>query len=389
MKPLASNPSAMRRSGIREIMNIALEMRDVLHLEVGEPNFGTPQHIVDAARQAALEGFTKYTTNAGILSVRQAISEKLQRVNGFEAPPERIIITHGAVSGLMTASMALLDPGDEILLPDPGWPNTESMALAIGARPVRYPVPKERGFLPDVAEIDARVTPRTKALLINSPANPTGAVFPEGLVRELVALADRRDLWLISDECYDQLVYDGVHTSPARFDRDGRVISVFSFSKTYAMTGWRIGYVAVPQTALDVMIKLQEPVLSCASSVSQKAAEAALRGPQDCVEEMRTSYHYRRDAALEVLRRNGLDAPTPHGAFYLMVDISSATDDTYDFAKRLLRTRGVALAPGEAFGPAGKGLVRVSLATDLPILEEGLRRLAAEVQERSAVGARA
>ena len=387
MKPLASNPSAMRRSGIREITNLALQMSDVLYLSVGEPNFGTPKHIVDAAYQAALDGFTKYTTNAGILSVREAISEKLARVNGFEAPPERIIITHGAVSGLLTTSMALLEPGDEILLPDPGWPNCEMMALGLGARPVRYPVRREREFLPDPAEVEALITPRTKALVINSPANPTGAVFPEPLVRALLEVATRHDLWLISDECYDQLVYEGEHVSPARFDTDGRVISVFSFSKTYAMTGWRIGYVVAPPGVVELMLKLQEPVLSCASAVSQKAAEAALRGPQDCVEEMRTSYHYRRDAALEVVRRTGMQASRPSGAFYLMVDVSAATDDSYDFAKGLLRNRKVAVAPGEAFGPSGKGMVRVSLATDLPILEEGLLRLAAEVRDRAAVGA--
>ncbi len=383
MKPPASNPRAMRRSGIREIMELALSMPDVLHLEVGEPNFATPRHIVEGAYQAALAGFTKYTANAGIASVREAIADKLRRVNGLEVPPERIILTHGAVSGLMTTCLALLEPGDELLLPDPGWPNCEMMALTLGARPVRYPLRKEERFLPRLDDIERVITPRTKALLVNSPANPTGAVFPEPLVRDLVALANRHDLWLISDECYDQLVYDGVHTSPARFDTDGRVVSVFSFSKTYAMTGWRIGYTVPPPALLEVLLKLQEPVLSCASAVSQKAAEAALRGPQDCVEQMRASYHQRRDLALAVLRGAGLDAPVPSGAFYLMVDVSAATDDSYDFAKGLLRGRHVAVAPGEAFGPSGRGLVRVSLATEQPILEEGLRRLAAEILERS------
>src|SRR4051812_33289879 len=388
MKPLATSPSAMRRSGIREIMELALEVSDVLHLEVGEPNFKTPRHIVDAAYQAALDGYTRYTANAGFLSLRRAIADKLRRVNGFEAPPDRIIVTHGAVSGLMNAAMALLDPGDELLLPDPGWPNCEMMALSLGAVPRRYPLDVENGFLPHMGALEALVGRRTKALLINSPANPTGAVFPEALVRELVAFANRHDLWLISDECYDQLVYDGVHTSPARFDTDGRVISAFSFSKTYAMTGWRIGYTVAPPGVVELMLKLQEPVISCASAVSQKAAEAALLGPQSCVEEMRASYHARRDAALAVLREAGFQPSIPRGAFYVMVDVSAATDDSYDFARELLKNRRVAVAPGEAFGPSGRGLVRVSLATERSILEEGLRRLAAEVLVRRGALAR-
>jgi aspartate/methionine/tyrosine aminotransferase len=389
LKPLAVNPTRMRRSGIREINDLARTMSEVLHLEVGEPNFNTPRHIVEAAHQAALDGWTKYTASAGIPSLRQAIAAKVEAVNGFHAPPEQIVVTHGAVSGLMNVSMALLDPGDELLLPDPGWPNCEMMALTLGARPVRYPLLAEHDFLPRLEDLEPLVSARTKALLINSPANPTGAVFPEPLVRELVAFARRHDLWLISDECYDQIVYDGAHTSPARFDTEGRVISSFSFSKTYAMTGWRIGYTVAPPGVVELMLKLQEPVISCASSVSQKAAEAALLGPQECVEEMRASYHLRRDAALAVLRAAGFSPSIPRGAFYVMVDVSAATEDSYEFARGLLKNRRVAVAPGEAFGPSGRGLVRVSLATEQSILEEGLRRLAAEVAERSAVAARA
>ena len=376
MKPVASNPAAMRRSGIRELMELAATVPDVLHLEVGDPDFPTPAPIAQAAAQAVRDGFTKYTPTAGLPSLRRALAAKLQRVNGFTVQPEQVVVTHGAVSGLMETFMALLEPGDEVLIPDPGWSNYESMGALVGARVVRYPLLAANDFQPDIADLEPLVTPATKAILFNNPGNPTGAVFDRATVEATVAFARRHDLYLISDECYDEMVFEGEHVSPARFDPDGRVVSLFSFSKTYAMTGWRLGYCAASPDVAALIAKIQEPVISCPSAVSQKAGEAALNGPQDCVQEMRDAYRRRRDLAVALLRERNLFVTSPQGAFYILADIIAVTRDSYAFAKELVMRSQVAVAPGEAFGPHGAGLVRLSLATDDATLAEGIRRLA-------------
>ena len=373
----------MPQSGIREIANLAANRSGCIRLDLGEPNFPTPAHIVEAAHRAARDGFTKYTPPVGLLSLREAIAGKVRSVNGFDAPPGRIVATSGATSALFNICVALLEQGDEMLMPDPGWPNWEMMILAAGGRVVRYPAPAENGFRPEPDEMDRYVGPRTKGLIINTPANPSGAVMPPDLVERMVAFARRHDLWVVSDECYDQAVYDGEHASAASFDADGRVFSVFSCSKTYAMTGWRVGYVVVPEAAVEVMGKLQQPVIGSICSVAQKAAEAAFTGPQDCVTTMRDFYRDRRDDALALLQRAGMRTWTPAGAFYLMVDVSSATNDTYAFAKELVLRRSVSVAPGETFGPAGRGLVRVSLATSAERLATGIERLVEAVEERA------
>ena len=383
MKPLAHVPATMPQSGIREIANLAANRPGCIRLDLGEPNFPTPAHIVEAAYRAARDGFTKYTAPVGLLSLREAIADKVRSVNGLDAPPGRIVATSGATSALFNICVALLEHGDEMLMPDPGWPNWEMMILAAGGTVVRYPASAENGFRPEPDEMDRYVGPRAKAIIINTPANPTGAVMPRDLVERMVAFARRHDLWVVSDECYDQAVYDGEHASAAGFDAEGRVFSVFSCSKTYAMTGWRVGYVVVPEGAVEVMGKLQQPVIGSICSVAQKAAEAAFTGPQDCVAEMRDFYRDRRDDALALLERAGMSTWTPAGAFYVMVDVSSAMSDTYSFAKDLLLRRSVSVAPGETFGPAGRGLVRVSLATSPEQLASGIERLIEAVEERA------
>ena len=287
MQPLSRISLAMPESGIRRITNLAVTLPDCVRLEMGEPDFPTPPHICEAAAKAARDGFTKYTASQGLLSVREAMSAKLKRVNGLDVPPERIVATQGALSGLYTTCLSLLDPGDALMIPDPGWPNWAMMAQAVGASVIRYPTPKADAFLPTPETLDALVTPRTKAILLNSPCNPTGAVMPGELIARMLDFARRHDLWVISDECYDECVFDGEHVSPATLDADGRVISLFSCSKTYAMTGWRVGYVAAPPGAIGVLAKMQQPVLGNICSVAQKAAEAALTGPQDAVAMMR------------------------------------------------------------------------------------------------------
>ena len=380
MQPLSPRAVALPESGIRRITNAAVAIPGCIRLEMGEPQFATPLHICEAAARAARDGFTKYTASQGLLSLREAMSAKLARVNGLDVPPERIVATNGALSGLFTTCLALLAPGDEMLIPDPGWPNWEQMILTAGGRVVRYPTPRERAFLPDPTTMDALVTSRTRALLLNSPTNPTGAVMPQALIEAMLDFARRHDLWVVSDECYDECVFDGNHVSPARFDSDGRVISLFSCSKTYAMTGWRVGYAAVPESAIGVLAKLQQPVLGNICSIAQKAAEAALTGPQECVAEMRDYYRARREQALGMLADAGVAVDRPGGAFYLMVDVSAANTDATAFALDLLHSHKVAVAPGETFGPGGAGLVRVALCASEEAIARGLGTLIEVVQ---------
>jgi aspartate aminotransferase/aminotransferase len=375
MQPVSSVVADMRRSGIREIMDLAQTMPDVIHLEVGEPAFPTPPHIVEAAHRAALAGFTKYTANAGLLSLRTLICEKLARRNHIQASPENVVVTPGAVTGVATAIMALVERGDEVLLPDPGWPNYQMMVPCAGAVTVLYPLRPEAGFTPDLEALESLVTPRTKVMVVNSPANPSGAVFAEETVLGLLDFVRRHDLYLLTDEVYEEIIFDGEHVSPARYDTEGRVITVSGFSKTYAMTGWRVGYAVASPAIAALVAKLQEPFVSCASAVSQKAAEAALAGPQDCVAEMVGEYRRHRDQAVRLLSEAGVPFFRPRGAFYILVDISACAVDSYAFARRLLQERRVAVAPGGTFGPGAAGYVRISLASPASAIEEGVRRL--------------
>ncbi len=375
MKPLASAASEMPRSGIRVILDLALKIPDAIHLEIGQPNFPTPQHISEAAYQAALHGFTGYAPNAGLPSLRAAIVEKVRRENGIQAELDNVIVTTGGMGGLFSSLTAILEPGDELLLPDPGYPNFEMVARLCRAPVVRYPLDPERSFQPSLEALPGLVSSRTKVILVNSPANPTGAVMPAETLAALVTFASQNDLYLVSDECYEKIVFDARHVSPASLDASGRVISIFSFSKTYAMTGWRVGFVVAPAEIAAVVSKLQEATVACTSSISQKAAEAALTGSQDCVSTMVAAYKNRRDQALAILNKNHLYSYVPEGAFYLLVDISRYCHDSDRFARELLEKEKVAVAPGRTFGPGGEKYVRISLATGEQDLGTGLERM--------------
>jgi aspartate/methionine/tyrosine aminotransferase len=363
------------RSGIREVMDAAWGRPDVIHLEVGEPDFATPAHIVEAAHRAVAAGATHYTPTAGVPELRERLADKVSRRDARPVSAEQVIATHGGVAGIYLTLQALCGPGDEVLLPDPAWPNFLMMAKLLRLEPRLYPLRPETGFVPLVEDVEALVTPRTRLLLLNSPSNPLGAVLSRDRTRELTELAARHELWVLSDECYDELLFaDGGFTSPAPFAHD-RVVTVGSFSKTYAMTGWRIGYVTAPAEVVPTIVKCMEPLLSCANTPAQMAAIAALDGPQTVVTQMRNSYLARRDAAVELLQKREQPLLVPDGAFYLWVDISESGLLSREFALRLLAEQSVAVAPGTAFG-GGEGYVRVSLATAQPDLLEGLQRLA-------------
>lgn len=385
MRPPSQAISRMPRSGIRAIMELASQHDDVLHLEVGQPDFETPAHVIEAAARAAADGFTKYTPNRGIPSVRETMARKIAERNGFEVDIGQIVVTTGAVNGLIQALMVVCDPGDVVLISDPAWPNYEMMAQVLGTPVRRFPLVPEAGFLPDLDELEAlcRETPQAKVMVMNSPGNPTGGVFDRASVEGILDIAARHDLYVVSDECYEDIVFEGEHISPGALDDTGRVISVFTVSKSYAMTGWRIGYVAASPEIATLIAKLQEAVTACASSVAQKAAEAAIGGDQSCVAVMRDSYRHRRDSAFALLEQSSLAVSKPHGAFYVMADTTTTGLDGYEFCRRLILESGVAVAPGETFGPSGAGTVRVSLATARQDLEEGIRRMAASIREWS------
>jgi len=389
--PLAASPGALdgiarraldaRRSAIREVFDLANRLPDAIRLEIGEPSFATPRFIVEAAFEAAAGGFTRYTPNGGYPALREALAEKIERVDGYAVDPDSVVVTPGAMNALFSIYLALLDPGDEVLLPTPGYPNMDEMVRLLGGEPVFYRLDAASGYLPSREELEPLVTARTKAIFANSPGNPTGAVFPAETVRGLGELAAERGVWLISDEVYDELILDEepAHVSAAALVPGAPVIPVYSFSKVYAMTGWRLGYCAAPPALADVLRKLQEPQVSCPSAVSQKAAEAALRGPRDEIDAMRAAYRERRDRAVETAAALGLDAFRTQGTFYMLVDVARAGLSAREFTFRLLDEFRVAVAPGEVFGPGGDGLVRLSFAVEADELAEGLSRIAAAI----------
>ena len=367
------------------LFDAASRRPEVLRLEVGEPSFTTPAHIIDAAAAAAHDGYTGYGPNGGLTTLRELLSEKVRRVDGITAHPDQIVVTPGGMNALFSIYLALLEPGDEVLLPTPGFPNMDEMVRLVGGRAVFYRLAGADGFLPDLDRLEGLVSGRTKVLFINTPANPTGAVFSKALMEDLVDFAARHDLWLLSDEVYDEMVFDPArsHTAAAPIDDDGRVITVYSFSKVYAMTGWRVGYAVAPPDVAQLLRTLQEPEVSCPSTISQKAAEAALTGPREPIDAMLGAYRRRRAVALDAAAACGLRVVPPDGTLYMLVDVSAAPRSGLDFAMDLLHRFDVSVAPGSVFGPAGEGWVRVSLAAADDVIAEGLRRIAAATQEAS------
>jgi aspartate/methionine/tyrosine aminotransferase len=375
MSPTPSSVvTALPASGIRRMMAKASAMEDVARLDVGEPQFATPAHIVEAACAAAQAGATKYAPSSGLLSTRDAIAASIAADTGTPVTRDNVVVTLGAVGALISAVRTAVEPGDEVLVPDPGWPNYMSLTRVSGGVPVRYALDVAHGFAPTREQLEAVCTPRTRAVLINTPGNPTGAVFSRATMEEVLAFARDHDLYVISDEPYSKIVYDSPFTSAWGLGDDDRVIVANSVSKTYAMTGWRLGWALAEPSVAALIGKLQEAYISCSPTLSQKAVEAALAGDQSCIDTFREAYSSNMDAAVEELRRGGIDCQRSAGSFYLWVDVGC--EDSWAFADRLLDERHVALAPGEAFGEQGKGCVRLSLASSEDQVRRGARELA-------------
>ena len=385
LKPINAYIQNMPRSGIRRIMDSATSP-DILHLEIGQPDFPSPEPAIRAACESACEKeglYTRYTPNMGYLSLRRSLVKKLKEENNIHAAESQILITPGSNYGIMIALSVLLNKGDEVLVPDPGYVNYTYLPPQYGGVVIRYPLYAFDGFSPRIEAVVEHITPKTKVIVHNSPSNPTGAVCSESFVKELVEFARFHNLYILSDEAYEHIVFDGKHFSPAQYDTDGRVISIFSFSKSYAMTGWRVGYVVSNELISKALEKQQELCVSCAPSISQKAAEAALESAHQHIGTMVKQYRRRRDLAMDILKKHNLFSYIPQGAFYVLIDISSTGMDSDTFVDRLLGEKQVALAPGATFGVIASKYVRLSMAADDNVVIEGLERICAFIKANS------
>ncbi len=352
-------------------------------LHIGEPSFRTPEHIRLAAVQSIENEILTYGPPPGWPWLRELIAAKIERVNGYSVEPQQVAIAMGGTGAIFASLIATVGPGDEVLIPDPGWPQYRMQMAACGATVVPYPLDPQNQWLPEVAQLERLVTPRTRLLLINSPGNPTGAVFPGRLMADLLDFAGRHDLYLLSDECYDEMVFEGKHVSPASMltadeFNSGRVISIYTFSKTYAMTGWRIGYIVTGTPLMKTIIDVLNASSTNISTLIQRAAAAALTGPQACVSEMRETYRRRRDLTVSLLKDLGRYFYTPHGAFYALIDVTSPNGIQRrgrQFALDLLYKSNVAVAPGSGFGSVAEHYVRISLAASDEEIERGVREI--------------
>lgn len=350
---------------------------DVIGLGAGEPDFDTPEHIKAAAMGSLDAGFTKYTPAAGIPELRDAIAEKLKKDNGLDYEPSQIVVTCGAKQACFNAFLAMLNPGDEVLIPAPYWLSYPEMVRLAGGEPVIVPTAAENGYklTPDLFR--EYTSPLTRMVVLNSPGNPTGTVYTENELAALAEVALDDDIAILSDEIYEKLIYDDVHhVSVASFSGEvyNQTVVVNGFSKPYAMTGWRLGYVAAPKDVATRLEAIQSHSSSNATSFAQKGALAAYKGPQDCVEEMRAEFDKRRRRMCELLDGlTSLSYVRPQGAFYVLVDISRTGMSSQDFAEKLLEQQKVAVVPGVAFG--ADHTVRLSYATSMEVIEEGIKRL--------------
>jgi len=370
--------SVVRRI-FERITRMEREGARIIHLEIGAPDFGTPEHIREAAKRALDAGETHYSSNYGIFPLRAAIARKLAADNGLSYDPDaEIIVTTGASEAIHLAMTALVSPGDEVLVPEPSWPNYRNVSVLVGARPVAVPLREADGFQLDPDEVERRITPRTRLLVLVSPQNPTGAVLRRETLEAIAKVVERHGLLVVSDEIYEKLVYDGQrHVSFASLPGMAeRTVTINGFSKAYSMTGWRLGYLAAPEPMVTPMVKIREYMTSCVTTFAQFGAIAALEGPQAPVAAMAREFARRR--ALVVERLNGIPGVSclpPGGAFYAFPNVRSFGRSSAEVADYLLERAGVAVVPGSAFGEAGEGYLRLSYASSYESLVEALGRM--------------
>ena len=353
-------------SEIRKMFEMAGE--NSINLGLGEPDFNTPKHIIEAASNAMKEGFTHYTSNMGILELREAIAHKFKVDNGIHTTPESILVTVGASEAIYMCMQALINPGDEVLIPDPGFLSYNACVSLAEGIPLEIPLNMENELRMTAEDVNERITKKTKAIILNSPSNPTGSVMKKKDIKAISEIADDNSIYLISDEIYEKIIYNHIHHSPAKFCENA--ITINGFSKSYAMTGFRIGYVTANTEITEELLKIHQYTTACASSMIQKAALAALKGPQDNIVEMVSEFKKRRDLVVNRLNDMGIECLQPHGAFYIFPKIKNPEV----FVKEGLK-KGVVMVQGRAFGPHGKDHVRLSYATSYNKLEDAMDRL--------------
>jgi aspartate/methionine/tyrosine aminotransferase len=359
------------------------EGRDIVHLEIGEPDFDTPANVRAAAKRALDEGATHYAPFAGVPALREAIAEDATARKGFAVTPDRVFVTVGGKGVMLYAILGLVDPGDEVIVPDPGYPIYESLVRFVGATPVPIPIRMANDLRLDVDELASLITPRTRMIVINSPANPTGGVLTRADLERIAALATDHDVAVLADEIYGRIVYDGTeHVSIAALPGMAeRTVVLDGFSKTFAMTGWRLGYAIVPQALVRTFGQLIINSISCAPTFAQIGAVEALRGPQAAVEAMVAEFRVRRDLVVDGLNAiAGIRCLRPSGAFYAFPDVSATGLTGAELADRLLLEAGVCVLPGTAFGGVGTGSIRISYANSRENLGRALERLRALVE---------
>ncbi len=374
---LSQRVRQVKASGIRKFFDIINTMPDVISLGVGEPDFITPEHIRQAGVRSIQEGHTRYTSNYGLLEVREEIAAMLQRRYGLVYDPRtQILVTVGVSEGVDLTMRTILDPGDEVIAPDPGYVAYEADIIFAGGVAVPVPTYAQYGFGVRAAEIAAAITPRTKMILLGNPNNPTGAIIPRAELEAIAQLAVEHDLVVAVDEVYSRLVYGVEHVSIAALPgMQERTILLDGFSKAYAMTGWRVGYVVAPPHVLEAMLKVHQYTIMCAGTAAQEAALEALRHGEDDVKAMHDDYERRGRMFVAGLNRIGLPACEPKGAFYAFPYIGGTGMSDEEFAEKLLFEEKVAVVPGSSFGAAGQGYVRCAYCTAYNQLEEALVRI--------------
>ena len=373
---MATRAAEMRAEGI-----------DVINFSVGEPDFNTPSHIIAAGKKAMDDGFTKYTAGPGMIEFRKAICEKLERENGITYEPADILVSNGEKQSLYNVCQALFDEGDEVVVFRPYWVSFPEFVRLADAEPVLVETIPENNFEPDFNDLKNKLSPNIKGVILNSPSNPTGGIWREEAILRLLRIAKENNWVVISDECYERLVYDGEFVSTEKLNRQhqiaANVVTCLSLSKTYAMTGWRIGYAAGPRDIIKAMSKLQGQATSCANSIGQKAGIEALIGDQSCVEDMKVAFKERRNFIVKLMNElPGVTCAVPGGAFYVFPDFSyylgkvgngQKLKDTFDISEYILGCANVVTVPGDGFGAPGH--IRFSYATSTDIIEKGIERV--------------
>jgi aspartate/methionine/tyrosine aminotransferase len=381
MTRIASRVSQLNGEGALAVFSRAKELerqgRSIIHLELGEPDFHAAAPVVDAVRNAVAAGRDRYCSPRGVPELRQAIAEYLKRTRQLDVAAEQVLVAPGCKMALSLAMMALIEPGDEVLYPDPGFPIYPSFTRGLGATAVPFGLEEKNKFQPDIDEIARKITPRTSMIIFNSPNNPTGTVFNDNALQRLAELAVRQDLWVLSDEIYARILFSGEYKSiralPGMADR---TVIIDGFSKSFAMTGWRLGYAVAPVQVIDAMDLLVLNTFTCTAEFTQVAAIEALRDSTNAVDAMVTEYRKRRDQFITGLARiPGFRCQAPDGAFYAWVNIEDTGLSAEELQKLLLEEAGVAGIAGAAFGPGGKNYLRFSLVSARNLLEEALERM--------------